>query len=34
MSEYCDYYESPERVYVGCYCKENFVCAECKKSYN
>lgn len=34
MGYYDDYYENPEPVYAGCYCKMNFVCSECKKNYN
>ena len=33
MNYYDDYYENPEPVYVGCYCRINFVCSECKSSY-
>lgn len=35
MDFYDDYYESDMiRTNVGCYCKINFVCSECKGSYN
>ena len=33
MDSYDDYYENPERVSIGCYCKTNFVCSECKSNY-
>jgi hypothetical protein len=34
MNYYDDYYENPEPVYAGCYCKLNYLCSECKGSYN
>lgn len=33
MDSYDDYYENPEPVSIGCYCKLNFVCSECKSNY-
>ena len=34
MDSYDDYYENPAPVYAGCYCKLNYLCSECKGSYN
>ena len=34
MDLYDDYYENPAPVYAGCYCKLNYLCSECKGSYN
>jgi hypothetical protein len=34
MDYYDDYYENPATVYAGCYCKLNYLCSECKRSYN
>lgn len=34
MDYYDDYYENPEPVYAGCYCKTNMICSECMKGYN
>lgn len=33
---YDDYYDyqNDNLLSVGCYCKINFVCSECKESYN
>jgi len=34
IQDYDDYYELDKPVASGCYCRINFVCGECKSSYN
>jgi hypothetical protein len=31
---YDDYYEVDTPSAIGCYCKINYVCSECKGTYN
>jgi len=31
---YDDYYEVDAPSAIGCYCKINYVCSECKGTYN
>ena len=32
--DYDDYYELDKPIAAGCCCRVNFVCSECKSSYN
>jgi len=34
MNYYDDYYETDMPTAVGCYCKLNYLCSECKGTYN